>query len=1106
MITVPTTVARQDLVIAYLEAAEGGLSAELAALRDQHPGLAEEVAEYLAFVGRVDEALHPLRPAGAEREPLLPAGTRINDYEILEFLAHGGMGVVYRAHQHSLKRDVALKMLRGSARASADDIRRLREEAEHAAALEHANIVPIYEVGDFQGLPYFSMGLVRGGSLARLPPRLADDPRRVARLLVLIARTVHHAHQRGVLHRDLKPANILLAQASEDRAAKALAPAPIPMVTDFGLAQLIGVASESLAGTPSYMAPEQAAGEKRLTVAVDVYGLGAILYELLTGRPPILGTTISDTLHRIRTEPPRPPHEFWPKVPRDLEAICLKCLEKDPARRYDSAADLARDLERFLDHRPVRARRRSLLSAAGLWIRRQPVLAALLATLLVLPPLGIAYLVERAKTASKERDRKQILYVHSIGLANSYRVTGQLSSAEEALKLCPPELRRWEWHFLHRACQRHVVVLVGHEGQVLRVEYSPDGTRLATAGEDGWVKVWDPRTGGEPLFSLPVPRGKTGVCFSSDGRTLLISDAGRQVWCCDARTGRGKKDLGPGEQVVAARDKPVVAWVGINQALTVWNLSSGQPVCRLDPPRADKPVLLDPPRADERVLDLALSPDGKYLAVSGYDSLLQVYNLPSGQPKLLLEVDNVPKWENAWAVAFSPDSKSLAVGGRWPVVWDLEPGRTQRIVAAQGLALPSAGAPAFPQVVVASKVASLDVPAPELESGKALRSYYGSDLKYCSSLSFSTDGTRLAAVYRDGFTRVWDTQTGQMVLHPRKHKLQVTSAAFSPEPGSHHLAWARGREVVIEDLKPPPQRPEQILRDHEDKTLWALAFSPDGKLVASRSATEVCLWSLPEGKLRWRSPARVAVAHEATLVFSPEGGLVVSGGKGDLQVYETDSGQKGPPLPAARDTRVLAFGRGSGQANWLLATSDGSGRVMVWDQQGGLQRTLEDAEVGEVRGLAFDATGQRLAVCGSLGIVKLWSLTATRPRAERVFRGHTQSVWCVVFSPDGKQLATGSADETVRLWDTESGQEVFTWPGHAGHVAGVSFSPDGRSVASCSNDGLIKLWDPQTGQEVLTLTGHERPVTAVAFSPDGQLLASCGHDGMVRVWDGRKSP
>ncbi|HKB35488.1 MAG TPA: serine/threonine-protein kinase, partial [Gemmataceae bacterium] len=495
-----------DVVVAYLEAVEAGQPPDAQPWLARYPGLAAELAEFFADQAKVKGWTEPLRgltsePETAADDPLqtlsgkessgatVTAPARLDDYELLEEIARGGMGVVYRARHVRLQRVVALKMILAGQLASLADVQRFRAEAEAAANLDHPHIVPIYEVGEHNGQHYFSMKLVEGISLgqwivqrqAAKPGPWQETEQEGARLLAQVTRAVHHAHQRGILHRDLKPANILLASGGHssrlspegrgekgERGADSLArespelaqgpPASlagyVPYVADFGLSKRVegpGVSrSGAIVGTPSYMPPEQAAGEKGLTTAADVYGLGAILYDLLTGQPPFKAETPLETVIQVLEKDPVRPRALNPRVDRDLETICLKCLDKEPARRYRSAEALAEDLERWLAGEPILARRSGAWERARKWARRKPAAAALVAVLaLAVPGLltgALLYQGQRARVAEKE--------------LGEYRRTEAVWAKAQAFLLKGEEAaaaQRWQDAQRHAASARAVV-------------------------------------------------------------------------------------------------------------------------------------------------------------------------------------------------------------------------------------------------------------------------------------------------------------------------------------------------------------------------------------------------------------------------------------------------------------------------------------------------------------------------------------------------------------------------------------------------------------------------------------------------------------------------
>jgi serine/threonine protein kinase len=512
----------------------------------------------------------------AQHTPTVPG------YEILGELGRGGMGVVFKARQVRLNRFVALKMIHTDELTDPDTLARFRTEAEAVARLQHPNIVQIYEVGEADGRPFFSLEYVDGGSLAQRAAGRPQPPKEAAAVVEVLARAVHYAHSQGVIHRDLKPGNILLSgdgQRTEtqpsDRSS-VLRPTSIgsPKVADFGLAKYPTAAAAGapdspsrrglVVGTPQYMAPESYTSPAAVGPVADVYALGAILYELLTGRPPFKGENAVDTLLQVRLLEAIPPRVWQPKTPRDLETIALKCLEKEPRLRYPSARELAEDLRRFQDGVPIRARQASLTERAWKATRRHPSVAALSVTagvMFVILFAGMAWrwrLAEDARAATaaalaRSADRLAVtehsLYLSRIAQVHEHVRAGRFAPAAELLRQCQPQefqpdQRGWEWHYLQRFCtigHDPVIVLPGGPDRIVVSGFrgvtveavSPDGRRKALVGSDGLIVICDAVTRQEVLTLRMPPTAdalhRPRVAFSDDGLRLAATWAGGAV-------------------------------------------------------------------------------------------------------------------------------------------------------------------------------------------------------------------------------------------------------------------------------------------------------------------------------------------------------------------------------------------------------------------------------------------------------------------------------------------------------------------------------------------------------------------------------------------------
>jgi WD40 repeat protein len=1063
-------------------------------------GLDTPVNSVLAALRQPGPGPTPTRPdrppatdaEGAGRGPGAGLPERVGGYAIRGELGRGGMGVVYEAWQEPLRRAVALKMMLGSRFADPRQRTRFRAEAEAVARLQHPNIVQIHEVGEHEGLPFFTLELVGGGSLAARLRGRPQPPRQAAEWLEVLARAVQHAHGHGVVHRDLKPANVLL---TADGALK---------VADFGLAKPIeGVpaqtASGMIVGTPEYMAPEQAAGRGDVGPAADVWALGAILYELLTGRPPFRAASPLETLDLVRAADPVAPHRLNPAVPRDLETVCLKCLEKEPARRYASAGDLADDVRRFLDGRPVRARPVGTPERAWKWARRRPALAALLLVtgLVVFPGFpGATWLWREAELARRSADRsaaaeaaargdaEYALYLSRIALVDRRLEANDLAGAEELLRQCHPregrpDLRGWEWRHLTQLGRAELATLGPHPNWTWSPAFSPDGRRLVVAvGTPGFATQDDRTTPGQAaVWELTTGRrlatleghaaSVQAAALTPDGRRLVVGDVTGVVRLWDAERWTEQAVLpgaGPVRFLRCAPDGRLLAIASQAKGVSVWDLTT----------RRERAVL----RGAEGRCAPAFSPDARLLAARTAEGI-GLYAADTGE--LLRTLPGRPGEQQC--LAFSPDGRRLAAataGG--PIqVWDVDTGR--EVLDCRG------------HTAVATDVA------------------------------FSPDGAWLASASSDKTVRLWDARTGRERSVYRGHRGGVQAVAFSPD-GRRLASTGADRVVRVWDVTRDPRG--RLLGQapaNEGVAIGGVQFRGDRHLLVLRHWPQpvLQLWDVHTGDQVQESPLgltkRVAWPRGDSAVTA-DGRLLAGVDRDDdrvARVWPLDGSTAGADGRAFRGhvRRVLSVALSLDGR--LLATADGdpvhfqqAAAVKLWDVASGRElRGWSTGAQGAALRLTFGPDGTALASAGVDGTVRVWDV-ATGAEA-RVLSGHQGFAADVSFSPDGRRLASaGFSDLAVRVWDAATGQELHTLRGHGHQLTGVSFSPDGRRLASAGYGGEVRLWDPATGQEVLTLrslTPSERPretgfTARVAFSPDGRYLAANNWDGSVNVWDG----
>jgi eukaryotic-like serine/threonine-protein kinase len=1036
------------------------------------------------YLGRFPEYADELRarfaaspPASGPRTLVVPVGQRPDPpgYQFGAELGRGGMGVVYRAFQPALNRSVAVKTMTPGY-ATAEELDRFRREAEAIARLDHPHIVPVYEVGEHAGLPYYSMKLYPGGSLAGRVRGPSTDPRADALLVETVARAVHHAHQRGVLHRDLKPSNILLDDAGQ------------PHIADFGLAKrfdpIVGASLESqVVGTPGYLAPEQARGNELVTTATDVYGVGALLYELLTGGPPFLGATPLATLAQVVRDAPRPPRQVNPAVAPDLELICLKCLEKDPARRYPSAEALADDLERLRHGEPISARPVGRLEGGRLWVRRNPVLAAIGGTAilsLVVGSIAVGFFAARAhrdrgnalaaageaarksdEATASARAARRSLYRAEIQLAERAWRQGLFGQLQELLDRQIPQpgqedLRGLEWYYLRRMAQGGL--RLPHAADVACLTVSRDGRRIATGDADGTLTVWDAATG-KKLVAVKAHDGRvSAVAFSRDGARLVTSrgharpDAGEvQVW--DAATGRpvrtldtggvGRLAFGPGDRLYTAGSGKVIAW----------DVATGEKVRTFE-------------RHDALVLDLAPSPNGDRLAVGG--QTVTVWDTATGD---VVRTFKKPKDLPQISLAWSHDGQRLATGGCCPgdfkvTIWDL-----------------ATGEPTATRIAHTAAV---------------------------TGLAFRRGDQQLVSVSDDTTVRVYDVAAGQPVPFSAGHTGPVAAVGFDPE-GRWLATAGADRTAKVWALNGNPEAVTWMA--HEGDQLFGLAYNRDGSLLATccgwapmhgrtlEHAGQVKVWDTATRKLRFKLTEHAALV--ASVAFSPDGRWLATGSLDrTVRVWDTSTGALLRTIHVefevqsavfSPDGKTLAIGGGPP----FRAQSPGWIRLHAADT--GEPIASVGSDLYAVSCLAFSPDGTRLASSSLDGSAAVWDV-ATGQRIVAL-DAHRNGALGVAFDRPGTMLATCGRDKVTRLWDVATGQPVRKLQEHTGYAKSVAFSPDGTRVLSSGADGRgLKVWDAATGELILTLPGPDGGVDVLAVSPDGQRIAAGGMDGTVTEW------
>lgn len=977
-----------------------------------------------------------LDPTVVYRQKCSPAAqTRVGHFTLIRRLGHGSAGEVWLAEDINLGRQVALKL----PRSQDPETMSLLFEAKTAASLRHPHIVSVYEVGLDGEQVFIASEFIDGMTLRDFLSAGKPKIDVAVDLLTCIARALHYAHQQGIVHRDVKPANILL---NTER---------LPYVADFGLAKRID-ADETISndgqvvGTAKYMSPEQASGNTRATNArSDLYALGVIMFEMLTGETPFRGNVRAILDQKVNVDPPTP-RTLNPSLEKDLETICLKCLEREPSKRYLSTLELAEELDRFTAGEPIRARPISQLERAWRWCRRRPVVAGLIAGLflsLSVGLLGVTFFWRQAERSANVA--RQSLYRSQMNLASVHLNNGDISGVREMLNRAAADpdvsrLRGFAWNYFDR--QIAPVSLVANQGEpVTDVAISRDGDICASIGREPQIRVWDTRTG-ELVRSLIVDDKLIFQSIDFSPTTMHLAsgsvDGFVRIWN-PLQDGRVMQQMQHGPRVILVRFSPdgkQVLAAGVSGAIRIWNVADGRLLAEL------------PTGKRGATKEVRFSADGKKITVATEDGHLRVWDLErfKTDPKPDLEFDSARQLE---VIALSADGKLVATG---------------------------------------NYIGRLTLQTP----GNSTEFVHDSPWGLIGDIEFLTGTSLLAVASSNGQLHFFDTARKQEIRSIDTHSLTAGQLARSANGKSLVIGSGDGsvKVVKLEGLaKPTILWHEEPVRDLE-------FLSGGTRLVATYDSDVPQIWNLETGESK---PFAIGAGRTVKSVsVQPNGKLLAGGGsEPNVVLWDVDS------LAVVRELPLPPTGARSVEFSTLgqrLAVATRRGPVHIYQASNWGQPPVEIAPSGKVNALTFSADDRLLAIASENGSVELFEATNGALRESAIKLKSEPS--SLQFCDAGRILAIGTTIGEIHLWETSSHRVRTVIKGHTARINVLATLPNSQTLVSAGRDRILKLWDVPSGELIVPLTGHHRQIFSLTVTSDGKTIASGSLEGDIRIWNG----